>query len=82
MVNPIEAEQALRHRVGINLRALRQSAGLTLRKAAELAEIHWRHLQKIEAGEINITLYTLVRLACALHADAAALLGHRWQPVN
>jgi transcriptional regulator with XRE-family HTH domain len=65
-----------------NVRTLRLAAGLTLKKAAERAEMHWRHWQKIEAGEINITLHTLIRLAKVLGVDVAALLGDRQRLMN
>ena len=37
----------------------------------------WRHLQKIEAGEINITLLTLFRFANAYGFDAEDLFDDR-----
>lgn len=43
--------------------------------AAERAGMHWRLWQKIEAGDTNATLQTLVRLAKALGVDAADLLS-------
>jgi transcriptional regulator with XRE-family HTH domain len=67
-------EEAVFERLRINVRVLRIAAGLTLKKAAERAEMHWRHWQKIEAGAINLTLVTLVRLAKALQVDVAVLL--------
>jgi hypothetical protein len=36
--------------------------------------MHWRHWQKIEAGEVNATLQTLVRIADALHVDPVDLV--------
>lgn len=53
---------------------MRNGAALTLKKASERAEMHWRHWQKIEAGEVNVTLQTLVRLGDALDIDPADLL--------
>ena len=44
--------------------------------ASERAEMHWRHWQKIEAGEVNVTIQTLVRLGDALDMDPADLLRH------
>ena len=34
----------------------------------------WRHVQKIEAGEVNVTLRTLSKLATALSTDPLELL--------
>jgi transcriptional regulator with XRE-family HTH domain len=68
------SEEVLRQRLSINVRSLRNAAGLTLKKASERAEMHWRHWQKIEAGEVNVTLQTLVRLGDSLDIDPADLL--------
>src|SRR5262245_23496897 len=67
-------EDVLRQRLSINVRSLRHAAGLTLKKASERAEMHWRHWQKIEAGEVNVTLQTLVRLGDSLDVDPSDLL--------
>ena len=37
--------------------------------------MHWRLWQKIEAGDTNITLRTLSRVASALSVDARELFG-------
>ncbi len=42
---------------------------MTQEEAANQTGIGWRHLQKIEAGEVNVTLRTLCRLAAALRVD-------------
>lgn len=49
--------------LGLRVRSLRQSRGWTLQEAAERTDLDWKHLQKIEAGTLNVTLVTLVRLA-------------------
>ena len=67
-------EEMIRQRLSINVRSLRNAALLTLKKSSERAEMHWRHWQKIEAGQVNITLQTLVRLAEVLDIDPADLL--------
>jgi transcriptional regulator with XRE-family HTH domain len=78
--DPFE-EAAFQH-FRTNVRTLRLDAGLTLKKAAELADMHWRHLQKIEEGQSNVTLMTLARLAQVLAVDAATLLGEPPRQVN
>ena len=50
----------LQKRVGSNLRALRERRGLTQDHLAHLAGLATRHLQKIEAGQVNVTLRTVV----------------------
>jgi transcriptional regulator with XRE-family HTH domain len=74
MDHPCPTEPTLRERLRINLRALRQARGLTVKQAAALAKVHWRHWQKIEAGAIDVGLGTLERLAMAMKVEAAELL--------
>ena len=74
MSRRIITEEIIRQRLSINVRALRNSAMLTLKKSSERAEMHWRHWQKIEAGQVNITLQTLARIAEVLGTDPADLL--------
>ena len=71
---PTEHDTALQKRLAANVRALRTRANLTLKQAAERAELHWRHWQKVEAAETNATMLTLSRLADALNVDPADLL--------
>jgi plasmid maintenance system antidote protein VapI len=47
---------------------------LTVEAASELAGMHWRHWQKLEAGEVNATLRTLARLGDALGTSPEELL--------
>ena len=51
---------------GDNVRRERYALGLTQDRLAELAEISTRNLQKVEAGELNILLTTIVRVQLAL----------------
>jgi transcriptional regulator with XRE-family HTH domain len=53
---------------GLRVRHLRQKAGLTLEAASSAAELDLAHWQKIEAGKVNVTLGTMIRLANALGA--------------
>jgi hypothetical protein len=67
-------QTAPRERLRINLRALRNAHGLTVQRAATLVKVHWRHWQTIEAGEVNVSLETLERLARAMKVEAGELL--------
>jgi transcriptional regulator with XRE-family HTH domain len=49
-----------------SLRARRTELGLTQEAVAELLGMVTRHYQKIESGQFNVTLETLVRVAKAL----------------
>jgi len=72
--DPKTSEETLRERLAICVRARRTSLGLTLKVASGRAEMHWRHWQKIEAAEVNVTLQTLVRLGVALNMDPMDLI--------
>lgn len=50
-------------RLGLRLRELRNRRGLTLEETEEHGVKSWKHLQRIEAGEANITMETLLLLA-------------------
>ena len=58
--------------VGGSIRHLRHERGLTQEDLAGRAGLAVRHLQKIEAGEVNMTLYTVARLASVLDVAPAA----------
>jgi len=53
--------------------AKRRALGLTVKEAGAREGVHWRHWQKIEAGQINITFRTVSRVADALDVVALAL---------
>lgn len=57
------------------MRRLRSKRGLTIQDASERVGIHWRLWQKVEAGDTNATIQTLVRVAEALGVDARDLLA-------
>jgi len=52
-------------RVGIRLRELRQERGLTQEQAAEAIGVHPKHVIKMEQGNANFTMATLVAAAVA-----------------
>jgi transcriptional regulator with XRE-family HTH domain len=60
---------------GANVRRERNARNLTQEKLAELADLHLRTLQKIEAGEINLLLTTVLRIKRALKCPWVKLLG-------
>jgi transcriptional regulator with XRE-family HTH domain len=49
--------------LGLRLRELRNRRGLTLEATEEFGVKSWKHLQRIESGEANITMETLLQLA-------------------
>jgi transcriptional regulator with XRE-family HTH domain len=50
-------------KLGLRLRELRNQQGLTLEDTEEHGVKSWKHLQRIEAGEANITVETLLLLS-------------------
>jgi transcriptional regulator with XRE-family HTH domain len=59
--------------LGARLRSLRQSNGWTLEQTAERCDLDQKHLQKIESGQLNVTLVTLVRLSVGFQQPIATL---------
>jgi cytoskeletal protein RodZ len=50
-------------KIGARLREIRLEKGWTLEETEEHSWPNWRHLQKIETGNKNITVITLRKLA-------------------
>lgn len=59
--------------LGGRVRELRQRRGWTLEVAAEAMDLDLKHLQKVESGQINVTLVTLVRIAEGLDVPMSSL---------
>lgn len=69
------SEHRLRRRIASNVRRLRSEQELPVIKAAESVGMHWRLWQKLEAGDSNVTLHTIVRVAEALDVDPRELFA-------
>lgn len=61
--------------LGKEIRRLRQARNWTLEQAAEAMSMDATQLAKIEAGSLNITLVTLVRIADGFGLKVGALFG-------
>lgn len=61
--------------VGFNIRRAREAKGLSQEDAAHLAHMNIRNYQRLEAGEGNPTLATLLSLAEALEISLDAMAG-------
>jgi transcriptional regulator with XRE-family HTH domain len=70
-----EGSRGVLAHVGQNLRRLRQAAGLSQTALAEAADISRRTIINLEAGEANISLSGLDRLAEALGAGFVDLVS-------
>lgn len=60
---------------GERVRAARIDLGLSQEDIANLAEMHVTNYGRIERGEANSELHTIVRLATALDTDPAVLMA-------
>jgi transcriptional regulator with XRE-family HTH domain len=65
---------------GHRVRQLREQAGLTLERASSAAELDLAHWQKIEAGKVNVTIGTMLRVANALDATLADFFPRARRP--
>jgi transcriptional regulator with XRE-family HTH domain len=60
---------------GASVRRLRSAAGLTQAALAERVDLELRSVQKVEAGQVNVPVTTLVRLEAGLGCGWEELLG-------
>jgi transcriptional regulator with XRE-family HTH domain len=68
-----QEREDLARRVGRRVRALRKARSLG-EAEIEARLFNFKYLQRIEAGQVNLTLRTLERLAEILGTDVRALL--------
>lgn len=68
-------EADLRHEVGTRLRLERESKGLSLRAASELADVAASYLRALEQGQSTPSLPVLVKLVAAYGSSMTRLLG-------
>lgn len=68
-----QADSYMRY-AGANVRRLRERAELTQEELAEKCRWDFRHIQRIEAGNVDLAITALVRVAGALGVEPAALL--------
>jgi len=73
--------QELCRRVGDNARELRESIGMTGFAAAAELDVDERYVRRVESGEYNLTLETLLKLSTVYRVDPSRLLRPRKQPL-
>lgn len=66
------------HDLGRGIRAARERADVTQEDLADRSRIDVKRLQRIEAGTVNVTIKTLVRIASALDLTLWQLLRERY----
>ncbi len=71
-----EHEQYLKM-VGQNLRRLRKARGFTMEGLAHEADMEYRQLGRIERGEINTSILSLLRVCEALQVEVSELFGNQ-----
>ena len=69
-----ETREELLIRIGGNVKRLRLKKRLSLRELSYLCAIDNSKISKIESGQFNITIATLLEVATALEVSAAELL--------
>jgi transcriptional regulator with XRE-family HTH domain len=73
---PLDTRQVAQlKRFGANLRRERDQRKLTQERLAERVGVHSRALQKIEAGDVDTSLTTLLQIQKALKCPWEDLLG-------
>jgi transcriptional regulator with XRE-family HTH domain len=68
-----KVREAVRLRVGANVRKLRKAKGLSQEQLAERVGNTHRHIGQVERGEVNLTIDYLVEIAANLSVDPADL---------
>ena len=63
----------LKEYLAMNIRDLRKQLKMTQEEAAEATGLNWRHWQKMEAGEVNVTLSTLSKICQGLGVEVGSL---------
>lgn len=72
----------LQAQFGKTVREARQNAGLTQAGLADLADLTQQYIARIEAGQINPTLATMVAVARVLHLDVGDMLRQATPPTE
>lgn len=62
-----------------NIRHRRETLGFTQEDAAHASGLAVRHYQKLEAGELNVTLHTLAKVAKGLRCELSDLFTDQIQ---
>jgi transcriptional regulator with XRE-family HTH domain len=71
----VAAARRERSRIGGRLQELRRELGLSQERAAERIGIHAKHLLRIEQGDANVTITTLVAAALAYGVELRDLVA-------
>lgn len=61
--------------IGKNIQTIRQEKGLTQETFAELMNVSWSYVSKIESGVINISVGKILEIANYLDVDVSRILS-------
>ncbi|MCX6926217.1 MAG: helix-turn-helix transcriptional regulator [Verrucomicrobia bacterium] len=64
-----------RRALGENIRAQRKRHGFSQEKLAEKAELHPVYVGRVERGEVNVSIDSLMRIVRALRVSLQDLVG-------
>jgi len=78
MNSAFDVSRVVRQRVALHVRRIRASKSMTQESLAGCAGLAFRHIQKIEAAEVNLTLNSLLDCCDLSHAGDFALK----RPIN
>src|ERR1044072_5347768 len=74
MMNSVEEKNLLLQRLGARVKALRNAANLTIKELARRADLSLRFVNQLEAGQGNISVAGLARVATALSRSLIELI--------
>jgi transcriptional regulator with XRE-family HTH domain len=60
-------------RFGLNIRRMREAAGMSQEALADAAEVHLSEVSRVERAERDLRLSTILRLAAGLNVRPAKL---------
>lgn len=60
--------------LGTTIRALRESKGISQTELAARTKFHRNWIGRVERGQVNLTVYCLIRIAETLETTASAIL--------
>ncbi len=61
-------------KLGAKIRDLREQKAISQTELAALTRFHRNWIGRVERGQVNLTVFCLIRIAEALETDASAIL--------
>ncbi len=70
-----DPKKILASKIGIKIRNIRVTKGLSMSELANESEIEYKQLSRIELGEINTSVYQLYKISKALQEPLNAIFN-------